>query len=789
MTDKLTHVKSGRLLFALAIALITLSAIIFSSLLLNYQHQQQKELDRLVVSQQNLQEGNSSKALRNRLLAEWQTFQISHPDTQLAMIRSHLTEHNSRETQYLFGTLAPDQQPIKTELQDLSADYITNRHLNRPTTDIWTFLAEKWQTPDGEKALYIRAFNHEKHWYFVAFQDDHGLPEFVMRSFNNTFGILLVVFILTFIGFFVYFKRISKLMSTTQSRYHQIIDHNMDWVWETDIHGTIIYSSEHSLSLFGMETNQILGINLFNLIDADYHPETVKQLQSMIKQPEPFYNQEVALKHSAKKNVYGVFYGKPFFNKHDELIGFRGTCRNITAFKERQNRLQEQLDYDPVTQLPSRAFLISRLKELFDHLEPGDHYCIIMLDLNGLQEINNLHGHKYSTLALHLSAERIRKTVPQSALVSRLNGTEFAMLLRPAYHGKIEIYQDQIELIAKEIIEEINQPMIFDNHNFELRTNLGIAIIPQQGNQVSDILASANQALYESKRYGYNRIHFASKDPVNKGIEHQKTLSNLKQALTHNEFRLLYQMQVDTQKQDITSFEALLRWKDPKSKQVVPAKEFIEIAEENNQIFEIDNWVLNRLFADWNQLTEKLNPSPQQVETMPGLSMNISSDSLTSEDFVARVKERLKNSTLPPSKLRFEITESQLLRHANHSAIAINNLHELGVKFSIDRFGTGYSNLSYLQSLPIEFIKLDNSHTQDIATNRQHLSISKTIIQMAHSLGIEVVAEGIESDTQKQVLQNIGCVFMQGYLFSELIELKTLIHTLEKLQNDSSSLY
>lgn len=788
MQQNPTQFKLGRLLGGLIVVLIGLCVLVYGSLTLHYQHQKLQQIQQLLAKQSQLSQEFNSVNLSKHLIEEWKTFQIAYPYTHFAIIETY-ADHAPK---LLFSKLVDTSEPekLRNHLLELSQQKLQQDLLSHTNTQNLpsAFFRQQWQSLKNNEQFFLAPFDQNNHWYFVAYQQRSWLPEFALQSLYNTLWIMTLLIGLTLLGFFLSLQKTSKHLQSTQNRYQQFIDHNLDWVWETDIHGTIIYSSEHSFALIGIDANKLLGVNLFSLIEPHYHPETSKELRQYLTQNEPFYNLELALKHSANKVIYGVFYGQPFFDKHNELLGFRGTCRDITAFKERQNTLLDQLHFDPVTELPNRLYLIENLNKLLAQIHPGDHYALLMLDLHGLQEVNDFHGHRYSTLSLHLSAERIRKTIAQRNLVCRLNGTEFAILIRVPLQGTSKEIHNQLELLAEELLYSLNQTMVFEEHSFTLQANVGITLIPENGIESSSLMANANQALYESKKLGYNHFRFATTDLAKPTQTAVKTVIELKKALSNNEFELHYQIQIDSLTHRIFGLEAQLFWVNPENRKVEIAQDFIKLAQEHNAILELELWMLDQVFADWQNLMESLKLQPAEHHLIPIFVLNLSSDTLISSELYFRIEKHFKDCVMPHNKLCIEISEGQLVRHANRAISAIHQLSELGIQFSIDHFGTGWSNLAYLQSLPIRYLKLDRSHTIDMAINPQHLEMTRTLIQMAHSLKIEMIAEGVESDTQKQLLQQNGCINMQGQLFAQSLHAKHLPDLIERHLNDHNSL-
>ena len=776
-----TEFKLKHLIIALIISLVGVSLLTFSSLTLHYQLDKKAQLENLLQFEQPDIATLSLTELKNQLQTQWQVFQLSHPDTELAIIDVSQSEATIILSSFS-NTNHTQQNFLKQRILQLSEERLLAVPENQDAST-FGFLKHQWQSFSDSEQFHLQKIGSKNDWYLAFYQAEHWLPQFAQKSLFTTFLILsLTIFVISLVFFFSLNKTAQRL-NTTQVRYQQFLNQNLDWVWEIDTQGVIIYSSEHSSSLLGINANQLLGVNLFSLIDPKYHPKDVKNFRRLLTKADPFFNREVALVHASNKVVYGVFEGQPFFDKHDRLLGFRGTCRNITAYKERQNALIEQLHYDPITQLPNRAYLMNSLKQLYHSITPGQHCALMILDLNGLQEVNDSHGHRYSTLALHLSAERIRQSVVARNLVCHLNGTEFAILIRTPQASK-QLMTSQMELLAEELIYELEQTMVFDDHSFTLKANIGVALIPEHGNEIPKILSAANQALFESKKLGFGRYGFSSNAPNKYIQERHKTAEQLKTALEQNQFRVKYQLQVDTQQQQIIGLEALLRWHDPETKKTIPAGAFIDIAEELHQIVDLDIWLLKQVFEDWQQLTSYLKTHSKEIDRLPSMAINLSSDTLNSERFKQTLQQLLETTKFPVQKLRFEVAENQLVRHSDKTASVINDFSEMGINFSIDQFGSGWSNLSYLQALPISFIKIDKSHIEEIANNPQSMKLTKTLIQMAHSLQIDVIAEGVESESQKHLLQQNGCIYMQGYLFSDIISLNKVQSIIEHNLND-----
>lgn len=440
---------------------------------------------------------------------------------------------------------------------------------------------------------------------------------------------------------------------------------------------------------------------------------------------------------------------------------------DITARKQAEEQISRLAYYDPLTGLPNRQLMMERLQHaLLVASRTGGRGAVLFLDLNNFKTINDTLGHEQGDKLLQVMAQRLRTSVREEDTVARFGGDEFIVLLE-----NLDDAPDRAALSAKKVADKllkvISQPCVLKEKSFSCSASIGVAL--WQGNVTTDLnelLKHADVAMYEAKKANRSTVCFF--DPqMQIALEHRTQIeTKLRQALTLERFVLHFQRRVDDR--GVTrGAEVLLRWLDPEQG-IVPPAQFIAIAEDSGLIVPIGRWVVQgacRQLKSWATLdqTRKLR-----------LSVNISPKQFAEESFVSDVTQILTATGADPSLLELEITEGLLLQDVEQIIPKMEALRALGVSFAIDDFGTGYSSLSYLQRLPINVLKIDQSFVRDMPLSRSSEAIVRTIIQMGQSLELEVIAEGVETEQQRQMLSQRGCFQFQGYLFGRPVPIDEL---------------
>ncbi len=449
---------------------------------------------------------------------------------------------------------------------------------------------------------------------------------------------------------------------------------------------------------------------------------------------------------------------------HNIVTNYVALITDITTSKAAEAEIENLAFYDPLTGLPNRRLLLDRLQQaLVSSARNNRDGALLFLDLDHFKTLNDTLGHHVGDMLLKEVAVRLSRCVRESDTVARLGGDEFIVLLQDLNENNSSA-TEQAESIGKKILNSINQPYELLTHEYQASSSIGIALFRSHDWSSEDLLKHADIAMYQAKKAGRNTLRFFAPE-MQTIIDSRATLEKeLKKALRLEQFELHYQIQLSSSNQ-VLGAEALIRWMHPK-RGIISPSQFIPLAEESHLIIEIGNWVINQACAQlklWQQ-----NPSTQNLT----LAINVSAKQLKQADFVETLKETISRHDIDPNKLKIELTESILLDNIENIIAPLNALKELGIKFILDDFGTGYSSLQYLKKLPLDQLKIDQSFVRDIATDNSDKAIVLTIISMAQSLNLNVIAEGVETDEQHQLLMDNGCMNYQGFLFGKPIAIE-----------------
>lgn len=457
-------------------------------------------------------------------------------------------------------------------------------------------------------------------------------------------------------------------------------------------------------------------------------------------------------------------------NDAGETSEYVAIFSDITERKQAEEEIRNLAFYDALTRLPNRRLLLDRLQLALTVSARSQSYgAILFLDMDRFKVLNDTLGHDYGDLMLVEVAERIRHCVREVDTVARLGGDEFVVLLE-SVSDEADDASRRVALVGEKIREALAQPYRLKESVHHSSPSIGVSLFRGNLEPVEVLLKQADLAMYQAKEAGRNAVRFF--DPaMQQAVEMRACLeADLRNAAGRGELYLYYQMQVDNAFRP-RGAEALLRWQHPQRGLVSPAQ-FIPIAEESSQILEIGNWVLDSACA---QLARWRN---YRITRDLSIAVNVSSAQFRQHDFVERIADRLRGHGIEPSRLKLELTESIVLADVADVIAKMQALRELGVALSLDDFGTGYSSLSYLKQLPLNQIKIDQSFVRGIGSDRSDELMVRTIIDLAQNFGLEVVAEGVETEAQRQFLKQHGCPVYQGYLFSRPVPIAELEQSL-----------
>ena len=430
--------------------------------------------------------------------------------------------------------------------------------------------------------------------------------------------------------------------------------------------------------------------------------------------------------------------------------------RDITERKRAERRIRYLARFDMLTKMPNRMQFQHLLHQAITRaLRQERGLTLLYVDVDNFKEINDTFGHAAGDRVLETLSERLTRALPKESVIGRLAGDEFAVFLE----SPLAEQHDQAAALARLLLASVARPLHVGEHEMELTVSIGIATCPHDADNVIDLIRDADAAMYHAKRAGRNCHVFYAPEMNAAAVERLLLKSKLRRALERSEFVLRYQPKVDLATGKVVGAEALLRWRLPGHGDIAPAQ-FIPLAEESHLIWDIGAWVLDQVCSDY--------ATWQQQVSDPGLvAINLSLKELSQASFIPRCRSVFERHGVSPARVELEITETTLMMDATRTLPLLDELRAMGVHLAIDDFGTGYSSLSALQQFPIGTLKIDQSFVRNAATDPDDATIVRTIIEMGRSLGLQVVAEGIETEEQRDFLRESGCQFGQGRLFGD----------------------
>lgn len=536
--------------------------------------------------------------------------------------------------------------------------------------------------------------------------------------------------------------------------------------------GCITFANPAATSIFNSEINTLLGTNISGLLSYD------EEGDQPFKWPESSTYLKCSEGQSDKvdNNIYGIRDGKSFpaefivtpISRSDAPFnGAVFALRDITQRKKIENQLIYSARYDSLTGLVNRTYFETILENAIARAQRNDTLVGLMfLDLDHFKEVNDTLGHSVGDSLLKEVAKRLSSGIRKVDTLCRLGGDEFTLILEPIND------QEDIICVAENLLNQLaDRFYITENeavHEVHVGASIGLVAYPFSANNVPSLLKCADIAMYQAKTHGRNNYQVYSSHMEKKMRRTLEIESRLRVAIEQEEFVLHYQPQVDSDTGHIVGVEALVRW-EPEGQPPIFPDEFIPIAEESGLIVELGYWILAKACIDAQTIQEN-------CETPLSVSVNLSVRQLINHDICHGVAAIIKDSGIDPTLLNLEITESMVMENPEEKIAKLHAMKNLGVSISVDDFGTGYSSLSYIKQLPINTLKIDRVFVNDIGIDPQGEAITKTIINMAQSLDLKVVAEGVETIEQLTFLQDHHCSVIQGYYYSKPVPLQDFIN-------------
>ena len=531
-------------------------------------------------------------------------------------------------------------------------------------------------------------------------------------------------------------------------------DSGADWLWQTDTSRCATHVSPRFAYALGEEARTIEGQPLLKLIAGDawekgQYPDALHDLADRLKRRESFSNLIVPVTMKGLTRWWELS-ASPRNGEDGAFLGFRGVGSDVTEQRVSADKISHLARFDTLTGLPNRLQLTETLGEALADADKWRRRCgFLMIDLDRFKAVNDTLGHPVGDRLLAQVARRLQLIMTDNELCGRLGGDEFAVVIKDATDSKYVL------TLSRRIIESLSRPYEVDQNTLFIGASIGSALGPVDGRTVELLMRSADLALYRSKDQGGN-THHSYQHKLHANAEEKRLMEfELRNALDRSEMHVEYQPVVNSDNEHLlVGFEALLRWKNPKFGNVSPAK-FIPIAEDARLIVAIGDFILRQACKDamfWPDSTR--------------VAVNISVDQLTSTAFVETVISALHDSGLPAWRLELEVTESIFLRDGGLAVQVLDRLRSLGIKLSLDDFGTGYSSLGYLRNVRFDTIKIDRSFVQGAAKNKaESVAIIRAVVALADSLNIATTAEGVETEAELAMIQQLGCNKIQGYYF------------------------
>ena len=596
-------------------------------------------------------------------------------------------------------------------------------------------------------------------------------------------GIVLVILGLLYVVLYIFIAKADKILIRQHKEHKQATEVSSRF-------GRLLDSSSNEIYIFNADNFYFTHVNKGGCDNLGYCIEELYEMRAWDLKPEishdeflsyvePLRNGErdkinFETVHKRKDGTTYPVEVRLQLSSLEKPPVYVAMILDITERKKAEDKLNYLAYYDNLTGLPNRCLLIDRLQQAMKEANRNEQLvAVLFIDIDHFKKINDSMGHETGDILLKESAQRLRNCVRESDTVARLGGDEFTLVL--TYMKNI----NDVINIAEQILEGFSKPFHIKNKNLFITASIGITLYPLDDNGTDDLLRDADTAMYHAKENGRNNFQFYNNEMTVRVEERLKLERELRDALLHDEFVLFYQPQVDIETGSIVGMEALIRWQHPYQGLIAP-DHFINVVEETGLIIPIGKWVLQEACKQ-TQILHSSGLPPIHI------SVNLSARQLEDPGLVQMVDQVLKETGLEPTLLDLEITESMLMSDMNRVIQTLEELSALGINISVDDFGTGHSSLAYIKQFPITTLKIDRSFIRETPENKDDVSITVAIINMANALGLKTVAEGVETKEQLEFLKQYKCNLIQGYYFSEPIAFDEIVKLFQIEQGENKS--
>lgn len=597
------------------------------------------------------------------------------------------------------------------------------------------------------------------------------------RSADDPINLSMIGYVVSIIvailcGFMFRFAQLASYRSFTSKKLRSLVrttlDSAVDGILVVNKDGNLIDYNQRFIDMWTIPGDEIDRLNqsqLVNmmkkrLIDMTQFNQKINQI---IHSPAEEFVDELHLKNG---RVFECITKPQWFN--NKIIGRIWYCQDLTWQTSLEKQLSYQATHDLLTGLPNRVYLIDLVNRAIELAKKNQAvFAIILMDLDRFSIVNKIFGRSKGDDCLNIIAQRVKDTLPSEYTLGRIGGDEFLIISNPLQNP------DRVISIVQHLIEALSVPFNFFNHQLTISCSIGVSLYPQDGETVDILMGNADIAKSEVKNTERNNYLFYNKDMHAYTLDYLQLENQLRCALPNNELCLHYQPIINIQNEKLIGFEALIRWNNPVRGMVSP-EVFIPLAEEIGLIREIDDWVM---MTACQQMKTWHDSGFSELQ----IAVNISSAQFKYGFLTQTVAKVLTTTQLPPEKLELEITEGMLIDDTKSANSILYELKQLNIQIVLDDFGTGYSCLSYLKRFDIDKLKIDKSFVNHLPQNKEDEILVKTIISMAKNFKMDVVAEGIETKEQLEILQRLGCDFGQGFYFSRSMSLEQCHDYLQKM--------